>query len=366
MKTSALTLEPGDRVPNFVLPNHQGNGIMFYNKTQGGPILLLLYDRNDDAVARSELAAFVERRDEFAALDAELFVINRDSPQNNAALVAEHDLDCPVMADIKGKITEALVAAVSTPGEAASFDWEMPVMVLVLDRNQRLLDSLRNDGRGLAEQSLELLRRAAPRVERQQLSDTAPVLVLPNMLAADLCRKLIGVWETQGHEEGLVAAVKDGKTVLSVDYGKKKRLDHVIRDDDLNGMLNRKIGPRLADAIFKAFLFKDFYLERWQIGVYQASRNDSFRPHRDNLSADTASRRFAISVNLNDDYEGGGVVFPEYGPHVYNVPAGAAVIFSCSHIHEALPVTRGRRFVLLSCLRDSKNQPHPWALSPDG
>ena len=35
MNTSALTLEPGDRVPNFVLPNHEGNGIMFYNKTHG-------------------------------------------------------------------------------------------------------------------------------------------------------------------------------------------------------------------------------------------------------------------------------------------------------------------------------------------
>ena len=54
MNISALTLEPGDRVPNFILPNHEGNGIMFYNKTHGGPALLMLYDRNDDKENRRD------------------------------------------------------------------------------------------------------------------------------------------------------------------------------------------------------------------------------------------------------------------------------------------------------------------------
>jgi predicted 2-oxoglutarate/Fe(II)-dependent dioxygenase YbiX len=34
------------------------------------------------------------------------------------------------------------------------------------------------------------------------------------------------------------------------------------------------------------------------------------------------------------------------------VPAGGAIVFSCSLLHEALPVVRGRRFALLSFLRD--------------
>ena len=368
MNTSALTLELGDRVPNFVLPNHEGNGIMFYNKTHGGPALLMLYDRNDDEENRRELACFFERREELAELDAELFFINRDSPENNAVLVAENGLICPVMADIMGKITDTMVRAVSAPGEAPPFDWNMPAMVLALDRNQRLLKTLRRDGdglggRSLAERSLDLLRRELPRVEGQNISMTAPALLLPNMLEPELCRKLIGVWETQGHEEGLVAAMKDGKDLNTVDYSMKKRLDHVIRDDDLNNMLIRKIGPRIAEEVFKAFIFENFYLERCIIGAYEASRADRFRPHRDNLSASLASRRFAMSLNLNDDYEGSGITFPEYGPHVYNVPAGAVMIFSCSLIHEALPVTRGRRFVLFSFLRDSKNRPHPWSMS---
>ena len=33
-------------------------------------------------------------------------------------------------------------------------------------------------------------------------------------------------------------------------------------------------------------------------------------------------------------------------------PTGAAVVFACSLLHEALPVTRGQRFALLSFLLD--------------
>ena len=68
-------------------------------------------------------------------------------------------------------------------------------------------------------------------------------------------------------------------------------------------------------------------------------------------SPGTAERRFAVTINLNDDYDGGGVVFPEYGPDHYRPEAGGILIFSCSLIHEALPVTRGRRFALLNFAR---------------
>jgi predicted 2-oxoglutarate/Fe(II)-dependent dioxygenase YbiX len=42
--------------------------------------------------------------------------------------------------------------------------------------------------------------------------------------------------------------------------------------------------------------------------------------------------------------------FPEYGAYLYRPGAGGAVVFSGSHLHEALPVTRGKRYVLLSFL----------------
>ena len=66
----------------------------------------------------------------------------------------------------------------------------------------------------------------------------------------------------------------------------------------------------------------------------------------------------ALTLNLNsDEYDGGELMFPEYGDYRHKPPAGAAVVFSCSLLHEALPVTRGQRFALLSFLLDPADAP---------
>ena len=60
----------------------------------------------------------------------------------------------------------------------------------------------------------------------------------------------------------------------------------------------------------------------------------------------------AVSINLNADYEGGDLRFPEYGSRTYRPPPGGAVVFSCSILHEATAVTRGERFAFLPFLYD--------------
>ena len=78
----------------------------------------------------------------------------------------------------------------------------------------------------------------------------------------------------------------------------------------------------------------------------------SFRVHRDNTTRGTAHRRFALSVNLNDDFEGGELMCPEYGPRSYKPPMGAGVIFSCSLLHGVRPMRRGRRYAFLPYFYD--------------
>jgi predicted 2-oxoglutarate/Fe(II)-dependent dioxygenase YbiX len=115
---------------------------------------------------------------------------------------------------------------------------------------------------------------------------------------------------------------------------------------DLTGMVGRGVLP----AVRKAFSFRATRFEGFKIACYDADVGGFFKPHRDNLSPATAHRRFALTLNLNDGYEGGHLRFPEYGQHLYRPPAGSAIVFSGSLLHEALPVTKGRRFVLLSFL----------------
>jgi len=61
-----------------------------------------------------------------------------------------------------------------------------------------------------------------------------------------------------------------------------------------------------------------------------------------------------VSIALNEGYEGGELVFPEFGPCRYKVGAGTAIVFSCSMLHTVLPVTSGRRYMFLPFLYDDE------------
>ena len=68
----------------------------------------------------------------------------------------------------------------------------------------------------------------------------------------------------------------------------------------------------------------------------------------------TEHRRFAISINLNDDFDGGEVSFPEFSPRTFKAPIGAALIFSGSLLHCVSQVTRGRRYAFLPFVHDEE------------
>jgi predicted 2-oxoglutarate/Fe(II)-dependent dioxygenase YbiX len=154
----------------------------------------------------------------------------------------------------------------------------------------------------------------------------------------------------------MVTSLVKGEQVLRVYEDLKKRRDHRLSDPAVRKPLMALIARRLAPELDKAFHYRHFKFDRVLIACYDADRGDYFRRHRDNQTPTTATRRFALTLNLNsDEYEGGEVIFPEYGDYRYKPPAGAAVLFSCSLLHEALPVTKGQRFALLSFLRDASD-----------
>ena len=181
----------------------------------------------------------------------------------------------------------------------------------------------------------------------------APVLILPRVFEPELCRLLIGVYEKDGgHASGFMSDI-DGKTRLVLDPGHKRRRDHDLVDPGLCKAAAARIRHRLLPEVAKAFQFQVTRMERYLVGCYDAADGGHFRPHRDNTTAGTAHRRFAVTINLNaEDYEGGDLSFPEFGPRRYRAPTGGAVVFSCSLLHMVDPVTAGRRFAFLPFLYD--------------
>jgi predicted 2-oxoglutarate/Fe(II)-dependent dioxygenase YbiX len=158
------------------------------------------------------------------------------------------------------------------------------------------------------------------------------------------------VWATQGNTETGVESSESGVRRDVIDYQNKKRRDHEVTDAQLLRLLTSTVGRRVMPEVQRAFHYRATRFEGFKITCYDAEGGGFFRAHRDNLSPSTAHRRFALTLNLNDDYTGGHLIFPEFGPHRYRPSAGDAIAFSSSFLHEVQPVTRGRRFTLLSFL----------------
>jgi predicted 2-oxoglutarate/Fe(II)-dependent dioxygenase YbiX len=199
---------------------------------------------------------------------------------------------------------------------------------------------------------LNLLASLPPPDRHAGFEIMAPVLVLPRVFEPDFCRMLIDQYEAAGGEESGVMRQINGKTVGVQDPGFKRRKDHTIADASLIASLQARILRRVVPEIAKVHQFKVTRMERYLVACYAAEDGGHFSPHRDNTTTGTAHRRFAVSVNLNDDFEGGEVSFPEYGPRSFKAPVGGAVVFSCSLLHAVSRVTRGRRYAFLPFLYD--------------
>ena len=192
-----------------------------------------------------------------------------------------------------------------------------------------------------------------PAVEQHDgLIVPAPILILPDVFNAEQCKHLIGLHEREGGQESGFMRDIHGKTVEVLDRNYKSRSDYLITNNSLQAHIQAIFRRRVVPEIKKAHQFEATRMERYLVGCYDAESGGHFGAHRDNTTKGTAHRRFAVSINLNDDFDGGEVSFPEYGPRGYKAPPGGAAVFSCSLLHAVSPITRGKRFAFLPFLYD--------------
>jgi hypothetical protein len=202
------------------------------------------------------------------------------------------------------------------------------------------------------EQGLHVLRHLGRANDFAGVPMTAPVLIVPRVLEIDFCRALIEHHHSVGGKPSGVMRTIDGKLVGQLDDF-KRRTDAAIEDERLRDGLRERLALRLLPEIKRAYNFAVTRIERYIVACYDAADGGYFRPHIDNGAPETAHRRFAVSINLNSEaFEGGDLRFPEYGWRSYRAPTGGAVVFSAGMIHEAMPVTKGRRYVTLPFLYD--------------
>ncbi len=352
-------LTPGDKLPNMALPDQTGTVSNFYNELKGGPIVVFACASLGDAGHEASLAALLAALDGAAELRCQLIALTGDPVAENAAAASRLGASFQILSDNGSGALGYLLAAEPPllPGVAPKAP---AACSYLLDPNQRVLAVIGRDGPAdHAAQALEALRRwAAEAVEPTLITRGAPALILPRIFEPDLCRELIEAWHTRERREGGMSTGREN--VYRPDS--KKTLEHQVDDPALAQRISLTLARRVAPELRKCFGYASpFRLEGAIVMRYTAERQDFFGLHRDDLRQ-SDRRRFALSLNLNEGYEGGELVFPEYGPHGYRPPAGGGAIFSCALLHEARPVTRGERFVMTSffCDADQPNdQVHP-------
>ena len=187
----------------------------------------------------------------------------------------------------------------------------------------------------------------------EQIILQAPVLVLPGVFERDFCAELIRRHEADGSfASGFFVGSEE-----VVDASVKRRRDHRIEPGTaLFQAIAERLAARLLPEMRKAFHAAPANGERFAVVCYDGAEAGHFVRHRDDRGAATAHRQFAVTVNLNDGFAGGELVFPEYAPHLYCPAQGEAIAFSGSMLHEVRPVTMGRRYAFLAFLHDAASE----------
>jgi len=178
----------------------------------------------------------------------------------------------------------------------------------------------------------------------------APALIVPRVFSFELCDFLMQYYQDMGSAESGFQIDVDGKTRTQVDFRLKRRSDVGVVVPEVRTLVRDHVVRRLVPEIERRFQFKATRMDRYIVACYDADVGGHFHRHRDNVNAGARHRRFALSINLNNDFEGGNLIFPEFGRRTYRPPVGGALVFSCGALHQVLPVTRGRRFAFLAFL----------------
>jgi peroxiredoxin len=196
----------------------------------------------------------------------------------------------------------------------------------------------------------DLLQGLPPVEDAAGVPMTAPVLIVPRVFDFPLCELLVKLYERMGGADSGFMLDAAGKTQTVVDYRLKRRNDMPLVAPELRQTICDRLVRRLLPAVKTYLQFDATRMDRYIVACYDSTIGGHFYRHRDNVNAGAQHRRFAVTLNLNKDYDGCDLQFPEFDRKVYRAPVGGAVVFSCGALHQVTPITRGRRYAFLAFL----------------
>ena len=343
-------IQPGDPSPSF--QQRAFGQPRFELGSLGGRYLVVCFFVSTALDgAREAIASAFSRADLFDDRFASFIGISNDPGDEAERRVADRSPGYHFVWDFDGKASR-LYGAISVDAELVGGSVTAQPTCVVLDPTLRVIKVSRLGAPETFDEVIDYLDGLPPPERFAGIELQAPIIVLPNVFEPDLCRRLMTLYDTIGGEESGVMQDIGGKTVGVLNPLYKRRRDCTIEDEDLLTTIRSRFSRRVVPEIAKIHQFGVTRMERYIVACYSAADGGHFGAHRDNTTKGTAHRRFACSINLNADFEGGEVGFPEYGPRTFKPPPGGAVVFSCSLLHCVSKVTRGSRYAFLPFLYD--------------
>jgi predicted 2-oxoglutarate/Fe(II)-dependent dioxygenase YbiX/peroxiredoxin len=336
------TLFVGDPAPWFRQRCIGQESLFSFDMVAGRFVALCFYGRASDAMAQDALAQVEADRARFDGASLSFFGVSNDPADAGAGSLAPA-AGVRHFADFDFAISRAYGVMPRDGGEdfaALRRFW------IMLDPRLRVIAVFPVDEAG-NRAALRFLRNL-PTYAAYQGEGQTPVLIIPHVFESEFCARLVALHRVTGGNDS--AVLTEGATVT--DHGFKRRRDCRIQEPALVAQVQTRIFRRIVPELRHVFQFNATRLERLIVAAYDAAEGGRFGPHRDNTLATTTHRRFAVSINLNDDFDGGNLTFPEYSRREFRPPVGGALVFSCSLMHVVVPVTRGRRYACLPFVYD--------------
>ncbi len=325
----------GDPVPWFSLPLAT-NGSFDLQASAGRWVVLSFLGSLSDPRAMSEVAELARLASLFSEDHLVIGCVFTGQTEAAANLAAISGGTLSFLADQDGAISRLYGAS------------EMPRTIILDPMLRAIADIAWDHAQGHANMVRTVLQGLPSVDDSAGVPMFAPALMVPRVFSFGICDFLIQFYETQGAVDSGFQFDVDGKTVTLSDWRLKRRSDVAVGVPEVRELIRDHIVRRLVGPIERYFQFKVTRMDRYIVACYDSEVAAHFHRHRDNINAGAQHRRFALSINLNKDFDGGDLMFPEFGRKTYRPSEGGALVFSCGALHQVTPVTRGRRYAFLA------------------
>jgi predicted 2-oxoglutarate/Fe(II)-dependent dioxygenase YbiX/peroxiredoxin len=327
----------GDPVPWFGAPL-VGDGAFNLQVAAGRWIVLSFLGSPENPRVQKELAELLRDAKLFDAERLVFYGILTQPPRDPASYAMLSNSAVSFVADYDGAISRSFGAGL------------MP-RTIVLDPMLRAIADIPWDYVAGHAKSVRKVLASLPAVDDSAgVPLTAPALIVPRVFDFQFCDFLMQFYDKLGGKDSGFLLDTEGKTATVVDYRLKRRNDLLVAAPELREAVRSQIVRRLLPPIEQFFQFRATRMDRTIVSCYDSAIGGHFYRHRDNVNAGAQHRRFAVTINLNKDYDGCDLTFPEFGSRTYRAPHGGAIVFSCGALHQVTPVTRGRRYAFLAFL----------------